>query len=106
MKYHVRLTDKAEADVETVLAWFAQQQADVAGSRWVASLMAAIDTLESSPQRCGLAVESEDVGLEIRELLVGRRRGVYRILFQIHERTVFVLRIRHSARNRLTRDDL
>jgi hypothetical protein len=27
--------------------------------------------------------ESEDLGVEIRELLFGKRRGVYRILFRI-----------------------
>lgn len=106
MKYQVRLTDKAEADVDAVLAWFAEQQALEAGSRWFARLMVAIDTLESMPERCPLLAEAGDIGLEIRELLIGKRRGVYRVLFQIQEKTVFVLRVWHGARDRLTRNDL
>ncbi|MEZ6064124.1 MAG: hypothetical protein R3B90_00095 [Planctomycetaceae bacterium] len=73
MQYRVMLTDKAEADVESVLKWFSDQRATDAGGRWFAQLMAKLDTLEQHPERCSLAVESEDLGEEIRELLVGRR---------------------------------
>jgi len=41
----------------------------------------------------------------LRELLYGRRRNVYRILFTIDGQTVNVLRVRHSAQNRLTPGD-
>ena len=69
MKYRVRLTAKAEADVDGVLRWFQEQQASVAGGRWFARLLAKIDTLETHPGRCGVADESNDLGIEIRQLL-------------------------------------
>ena len=75
MQYRVMLTDKAEADVESVLKWFSDQRATDAGGRWFAQLMTRLDTLEQHPQRCSLAAESEELGEEIRELLVGRRVG-------------------------------
>ena len=106
MKYRVRLAAKAEADVDGVLRWFHEQQATIAGGRWFARLMAKIDTLESHPDRCAVAVESEDLGVEIRELLFGRRHGVYRILFQIEGRTVQILRVWHGARDRVSPEDL
>ncbi len=34
MAHRVILTDKAEADVESVLKWFAEEHATDAGGRW------------------------------------------------------------------------
>jgi hypothetical protein len=46
------------------------------------------------------------VGLELRELLFGKRRGVYRILFVVDGRTVNILHIRHTASGPLSTFDL
>jgi plasmid stabilization system protein ParE len=106
MKYRVHITAKAEEDAEGVLAWFHENQATAAGARWFAGIMAAIDTLESHPMRCRIAPESEDIGVEIRQLLFGKRRGVYRVYFLIKGQTVYILRIRHGAMDRLKQEDL
>ena len=106
MKYQVRLTASAEQDAEGVLQWFEQQSASAAGTRWFRQLMSRIATLESHPERCSHAAEGEDLSPEIRELHFGKRRGTYRILFQIDGRTVQILRIRHSARDAVSGDDL
>jgi plasmid stabilization system protein ParE len=106
MQYQVRLTEKAEADVSSVLAWFRDQQATKAGERWLKQLFAQIETLEARPERCRFAAEAEDTGLAIRELLVGRRQFKYRLLFLIDERTVHILRVWHGARDALRLDDL
>jgi len=106
MACRVVLTDSAEADVESVLKWFHDRQATDAGSRWFAQLMTKLETLEQHPERCPLAAESEDVGLEVRELLLGRRRFKYRILFTISRQTVTILRVWHCSRDAITRDDL
>jgi hypothetical protein len=68
--------------------------------------MAKIDTLEMQPLRCPLALEAAELGIELRELHFGRRRGVYRILFTVQGRTVHVLHIRHSARDAASPADL
>lgn len=104
MRHEVLLTDKAEADVEAVLTWFHQQQATEAGGRWVSQLMAKLGTLEMHPERCALADESSHVGTEIRELLFGRLRYKYRILFRITEESVVILRIWHGSRDSITRE--
>lgn len=106
MPYRVVLTEKAEADVESVLQWFQRQQATQAGARWYAQLSAKLDTLEHRPERCSLAAESEAVGEEIRELLLGRGRYKYRILFKVSDGIVTILRVWHGSRNSITRDDL
>lgn len=105
-KYHVLLTDKAEADVAAVLVWFRSQSAIAAGARWFAQLMTVIDKLEIMPERCAKATEGTDLGLDLHEILVGKRRGVYRLIFQIEGHTVHILRVWHGARDVLSRDDL
>jgi plasmid stabilization system protein ParE len=106
VKYRVHISDKAEADVDGVLAWFQTQSATKASERWFAALWKCIDTLEASPERCPLTDEAEDVGLEIRQLLFGRSRVKYRILFEVRGNTVHILRVWHSARDALRGEDL
>jgi len=106
MPYRVVLTDTAVSDVESVLKWLHDQQVTNAGGRWFAQLMAKLDTLENDPERCSLAVESEDVGHDVRELLLGRRRFTYRILFRISGKTVTILRVWHGSRDTIKREDL
>lgn len=106
VRYQIRLTRQAERDLESVLRWFADQRAMAAGNKWVSGLMAKLATLETNPNRCPIIDESADVGREIRELLFGKRRGVYRLLFRIDNRTIHLLRIWHTARETPTADDL
>jgi plasmid stabilization system protein ParE len=106
VKYRVRVTAKAEGDVDAKLSWFHQRAETDAGRRWFSHLMAKLATLETHPQRCAIASESDDVGDEIRELLFGKRLGVYRIIFKIEGRTVHILRVWHAARDRIKPEDL
>ncbi len=106
MNYHVLLTHKAEQDVESALRWFDEQSANAAGTRWFARLMDQIATLESHSDRCPVTPEALEIGLEIRELGFGRRRGRYRLLFRIDGKSVVILRIWHGAGCHLTRRSL
>ncbi len=100
MKYRVEITATAWAEMEESYTWLTQQSLQAA-LRWRAALLDAVHSLESMPDRCHLAPESKTWKREIRELLHGKRRGVYRILFEIRAKTVFVLRVRHGARRLL-----
>ncbi|MCC9605967.1 type II toxin-antitoxin system RelE/ParE family toxin [Blastopirellula sp. JC732] len=104
--YRVLLTAKAETDIEAVLQWFESQQASAAGTYWLAELATKLDTLESHPDRCVIAVETIGWDVEVREILFGSRRNKYRIFFQIAGQEVTILRIWHSARDVPTSDDL
>ncbi|WP_390620212.1 type II toxin-antitoxin system RelE/ParE family toxin [Blastopirellula retiformator] len=65
-----------------------------------------LTTLENHPQRGDLAAESEEIGQEIREVLLGHRRYKHRILFQVSSHVVTILRVRHSSRDSFTREYL
>jgi plasmid stabilization system protein ParE len=68
---------------------------------WAIGLMAAINSLATFPARCPLAPENEFFPQEIRQLLYGKGRGMYRVLFTIKGNTVSILHIRHSAQQTL-----
>ena len=106
MRYRVQISKKAEADIDEALAWFWEQLAAEAGERWLVAIWNAIETLESQPDRFSLAAETEQFGLEVRELLFGKRRGVYRIIFHVGGQTVTILRIWHGSRNAIREIDL
>jgi plasmid stabilization system protein ParE len=98
MPHEVLITARAEADVAAALAWL-NERSLAAASRWHAALLATVQTLEDGPERCPLAAEAQDLGIELRELLFGKRPSVYRILFTIEGNTVNVLHIRHAGRD-------
>ena len=58
------------------------------------------------PYRCGLAVEHEIFPEEVRQLLHGKSKNVYRVLFVIRDSNVYVLYVRHSSQSPLTIEDL
>lgn len=105
MSFEVRISARAFADADEALTRIAQH-APMTGARWYAALFDKVQTLEDSPQRCPLAAEAENLGIELRELLFGKRRGVYRILFTIHGNVVIVHHIRSASRDWLKPGEL
>ncbi|NJO43500.1 MAG: type II toxin-antitoxin system RelE/ParE family toxin [Cyanobacteria bacterium RU_5_0] len=105
MVFQVEITPLAEAPIEQAYRWHREHNPDFA-DRWFRSLMNAIATLHEKPQRCALAVEHEIFSEEVRQLLHGKTRNRYRVLFAIRDTTVYVLYVRHSAQAPLTIDDL
>ncbi|MGH7997946.1 MAG: type II toxin-antitoxin system RelE/ParE family toxin, partial [Brasilonema sp.] len=61
---------------------------------------------QEKPRRCTLAVEHEIFPEEVRQLLYGKSKNIYRVLFTIRDTTVYVLYVRNSAQAPMTVDDL
>ena len=102
MEFHVRLTPEAADDAEK-LYWRIIEEAPLRGQEWYNGLIAAIDSLNTHPQRCPMAPDPVLRSFQVRYLLYGRRPHVYRILYRVldeHE-IVEVLHIRHGAMKRL-----
>lgn len=100
MSYRVEPTDKALADAGAAYFWI-NEQSETSALRWYEGLLKAFRSLEKSPLRCPLAPESAFFEEEIRQLIYGK----YRILFTVEGATVFVLRVRHGAREHLKPED-
>jgi plasmid stabilization system protein ParE len=106
MPFRVDIAPSALADAGEAYLWMRERSHSEA-TDWYNGLLEAIFSLESFPTRCRLAAESEDLGIEIRQLLYGKGGTVYRILFTIPgEDVVRVFHIRHTARDRLRPEDV
>ena len=101
MTFRVETTLTAEQDADAILDWLLSQYAGDAGVRWFLALQDAIASLAEFPERCPLAPESAAFSFEVRHLLYGNTPHVYRILFTIDDKTVYVLHIRHGRRQPL-----
>jgi len=100
MKYKLIIQPPALEDLEEAYDWI-RQRAPEGAARWFNGFVDALETLRSFPERCGVAPEDQYFEQEIRQLLYGRRGGVYRALFTIEGDKVHVLHVRHGARKPL-----
>lgn len=98
--YRVEPTDKALVDAGEAYFWISEQS-EGAALRWYEGLLKAFRSLEKNPLRCPLAPESAFFEEEIRQLIYGK----YRVLFTVEGETVFVLRVRHGAREYLKSEE-
>ena len=84
MTYRVVFTARARADAVRQFRFLVERSPAAAG-RWYTGLEKAISKL------------SRLLGITLRQMLYGRRPGVFRILFTIEGDTVTLHYIRHSA---------
>lgn len=105
MEYRIEFSDEAEAELDAAYLFLSNQDPDQA-IRWYKDIHSAISTLSQFPRRCPLAFENEQYPTnEVRQLLYGKGRNIYRILFTVfeEEQEVRVLHVYHGARQtRLT----
>jgi plasmid stabilization system protein ParE len=102
MAFTVVLQQRAEADVRNQVAWLESTQGLRAADRWrTGFLTTVIAALEDDPNRYPQAAEAAHLGVDLRELLYGRRRQVFRVLFTINGETVNILRVRHATQDQL-----
>jgi len=99
MTYRVELTARATRNLRRIY-----RDINAAGSTqaraWFNGLEAAVLSLDESPARNPMTPEDSN----LRHLLYGRRRHVYRVIYAIDEAggVVTVLHIRHGSRQPLS----
>ena len=87
-KYKVILHSDAESDIESSFKWGSRGEQNA--KLFVRELRRVIiKQLTSLPLACPLAAVSEQLGVSIRHLIVGR----YRVLFTVRGKTVTILHV-------------
>lgn len=101
MKYRIEISSVAEAETDGAFLNLSQLTSPVKASQWYSGLLEAIESLSVMPTRCSFARENKYFSQEIRQLIYGKGRNSYRILFTILEigevHTVRILHVRHSS---------
>ena len=111
MAYRVDISIPALIDAENAFL-FIRKDAPEAAKDWYENLLKTIFTLENFPLRCAVAPEGKDLNIEIRQLLYGKNKHSFRILFGISvdaetgENVVRIYRIRHGSRRFLENSEL
>jgi plasmid stabilization system protein ParE len=104
MIFRIELAETAKADIRGQAQWIRENASPGAATKWLDGLYKAIDTLQTRPLRCPVAAESDKFPEEIHEMLYGergKRKHKHRIIFTVREDTVYVLFVRHTARDDL-----
>jgi plasmid stabilization system protein ParE len=101
MTYRIIVEQTAERGIRAAVLWKTENASPTIAARWYNSLLKKIDTLRTHPTRCPLAAENDSFPIEIRELLHGRRRNVFRIIFTIQGDVIHILYVRHGAQQEL-----
>ena len=103
MAYLVKLARRAERDLEELYDTVAADSS-AAALKWYVGLKRAVLALEEFPLRCPPTPEDK----RLRHLLYGRKPHVYRVIYQVVQKskTVHVLHIRHGARDEFAAEDV
>ena len=106
MVYRVVLADSASDDAYAIYAGVAA--VPLRGPQWFEHLIDCLDSLGHFPLRCPFAREAEKASREVRCLLFGKGRNIYRILDEVDQSnsTVWVLHIRHGARKDMALEEI
>lgn len=100
MRYKVAIMPSAKADIFEIRTWLlenAPEKAEV----WLWRCSEAATSLSKYPLRCRISEESAAFDMEVRELLFGDKRNVYRMLFAVEGSKVNILRVRSTRQQRL-----
>lgn len=105
MAYRIDIASVAQAEAEQAFLRLSQVMTPEAAKQWYVGLLEAIASLSRMPKRCSLARENPYFSQEVRQLLYGKGRNTYRVLFTVLDdqgpATVRILHIRHAAQQTL-----
>lgn len=93
--YKVEILQEAVDAIEKYVDFIALDSVENA-LNWYKQVSEKIKNLSSFPERCSIAEESRFFEFDIRQLIIGS----YRVLFRITGNTVQILYIKHSSQER------
>lgn len=100
------MTRRANRDLDHTLEWPTVAYSSRAANRWQNAIGKAVIELLVHPDRYPLCEEMSFPGVDLRERLVRRYRGiVYRILYSFDDDSLTIHRVRNASQDTLTEDD-
>ena len=95
-KYTLTVHPDAEIDIGSAFQWGCRRWGRKNANAWVRELRHAIvNRLTSTPLSGSIAPESKELGIPIRQLILGR----YRVLYLVEKKVVTILHVRGSYNN-------
>jgi plasmid stabilization system protein ParE len=106
MSRTLRIIERARSDVDGIFNWLVSRS--VAGAiSWYLAFRRAIEKVVSAPESFAEAAESHPLGRQLRQTLFKTRRGrLYRMVFEVSDTEIMILRVRGPGQSPLRRRDL
>lgn len=106
MNRTLRIVERARADVDSIFAWLIHRS--VRGAiTWYLAFRQAAASIALSPETFATAMESHCLDRPIRQATFKTRRGrLYRIVFELTETEIKILRVRGPGQRPLRERDL
>lgn len=104
--FEVIITKPASDDIQANYEWWRDHRSEVQAEKWYDRIFDKIATLSHMPLRCPRAPEAEKIGRDIHQALFGTSNTTHRIVFEVKNQTVIVLRVRGLAQDDFRRSDL
>ncbi|MEQ8849231.1 type II toxin-antitoxin system RelE/ParE family toxin [Botrimarina sp.] len=106
MSYRVEFIGQAKSDYRRLYSYIAQRSPQGAAN-WDDALDAALARIRVTPNSFGAAPESRALTRPVRQALFCTRHGrVYRVVFEVKDDRVIVLRLRGPGQRPLRKRDL
>jgi plasmid stabilization system protein ParE len=106
MSRTLRILERARADVDNIFDWIVYRSVQGAISCYLA-FRRAIERIESDPETFAEAAEAHALQRPLREAPFKSRRGRnYRIVFEIFDAEIMILRVRGPGQSALRQRDV
>lgn len=97
-RFRVRYSARARQQLREHLLWVRERSEQGYGTLRK-RILTAVESLAKDPERHAIALESVSVGFTVRRLLVGKRRGQFRILYRVQGIEVTILAVRRGTQD-------
>lgn len=98
MGFKVLLTERFSLHLMEMGDYIAQDNPQRASS-WITEIENKVMKLDQFPEAHPFARENDNHDVELRQLVFGRGRNKYRIIFTVQSKEVVVLDMRHAAQD-------
>lgn len=106
MNRSIRVSVRADADVNAIYEWLAERSPEGA-IRWYEAFLDAVQPLQHRAESYALAPEAAHLEVDLRQTLFKTRKGrTYRALFVIVEDVVHIVSVRGTGQDLIRGDEL
>jgi plasmid stabilization system protein ParE len=106
MSRTLRIAERARTDVDDIFNWLVHRSVQGAIS-WYLAFGRAVERIASCPETLAEAPESDTLGRQLRQALFKTRRGrIYRIVVELSDAEIMILRVRGPGQPRLRQREL
>ncbi|RIK84846.1 MAG: hypothetical protein DCC68_00725 [Planctomycetota bacterium] len=108
MSHRIELSPRVRREMREAVRWWAENHSEEQSQRWFVAAVRALRSLRWRAGRCPVAPEDGIVPFTIYQHTFGLgRRPSHRIVFAMKpDDAVYILTVRHLARDELRADDL